>query len=415
MVVLFFFLYEWRIAVISVVAIPLSLMAAGLVLYLRDTTVNTMVLAGLVIALGAVVDDAIIDVENISRRLRLHRQRKSKVPITTVILEASVEVRHAIVFATLIEVVALLPVFFMEGLSGAFFQPLAISYALAVLASLVVALTVTPALSLILLSRGGLRRRESPVVPRMQRAYHAVLSRVVQAPRGAFLGAVALVVAGLVVVPLMGQSLLPEFKERDLLMHWLAKPGTSQPEMARITTQASIELRQLPAVRNFGAHIGQALIMDEVVGMYFGENWVSLDPDTDYDEAVASVQEVVDGYPGLVRDVQTYLKERIREVLTGSSEAVVVRIYGQDLDTLRNVAQEVEAQMAQVEGLVDLHVELQTEIPQIQVKVDLERAERYALKPGDVRRAAGTLVSGLEVGRHLPGRADVRRAGLEHA
>jgi Cu/Ag efflux pump CusA len=168
--------------------------------------------------------------------------------------------------------------------------------------------------------------------------------------------------------------------------------------MNRITIQGSKELRQIPGVRNFGAHIGQALIMDEVVGMYFGENWVSVDPSVPYDETVDLIQATVDGYPGLFRDVLTYLKERIREVLTGSSDAIVVRVFGQDLDVLHDTAYELKEAMAGIEGLVDLHVELHENIPQIEVKVDLERAQQYGLKPGDVRRAASQLVAGQEVG-----------------
>jgi Cu/Ag efflux pump CusA len=195
----------------------------------------------------------------------------------------------------------------------------------------------------------------------------------------------------------MGQELLPAFKETDFLMHWLTKPGTSHPEMMRITERASVELRQIPGVRNFGAHLGRAYAADEVVGMYFTENWVSIEPDVDYDATVNSIQETVDGYPGLVRDVQTYLKERIREVLTGGSEAIVVRVFGPDLEGLRAKAHEVEEAVSEVEGVVDLHTELQVDVPHVQIKVDLAKAEKVGLKPGDVRRAAATLISGTEV------------------
>lgn len=392
------FLYEWRVALISTVAIPLSLVAAGLVLYLRGATINVMILAGLVIALGDIVDDAIIDIENVVRRLRQHRREGSTKSLARIILEASLEVRGAIVYATLIEVFAIVPVFFLKGLSGAFFKPLALSYALALLASMVVALTVTPAMALILLRNAPLESRQSPVVPWLQRGYEAILSRIVRTPRSAYLTVGVISLAGVAVVPQLGQSLLPSFKERDFLMHWLTKPGTSWPEMNRITIQASKELRSLPGVRNFGAHIGQALIMDEVVGIYFGENWISVDPSVDYDKAVATVQSTVDGYPGLFRDVQTYLKERIREVLTGSSQAIVVRIYGHDLDTLHRKASDVRDALRGIEGMVDLHVELHEEIPQIEVKVDLAKAQGYGVKPGDVRRAATTLVAGEEAG-----------------
>jgi CzcA family heavy metal efflux pump len=396
--VLFAFLYEWRTALISCTAIPLSLLAATMVLYFRGTTINTMILAGLVIALGAVVDDAIVDVENIVRRLRQHRREGRTTSIAKVILEASFEVRHAIIFSTLIEVAALLPVFVMEGLSGAFFQPLALSYAIAIGASMLVALTVTPAMSLILLRNVPLEHRESPLARWLQRGYATLLAGIVKKPQAAYASVAVIALAGILIWPRLGQSLLPDFKERDFLMHWLTKPGTSWPEMDRITIQASKELRSIPGVRNFGAHIGQALIMDEVVGMYFGENWISVDPGVDYDETRGRIQATVDGYPGLYRDVQTYLKERIREVLTGTSDAIVVRIFGRDLDVLTRKATEVKEALSKIEGVIDLHMSFQEKIPQVEVKVDLARAQRYGVKPGDVRRAATTLVALEEAG-----------------
>jgi CzcA family heavy metal efflux pump len=392
------FLFEWRTALISLVAIPLSLVAGGLVLYLRGASINTMILAGFVIAVGVVVDDAIIDVENIIRRLRQYRREGSTKSTASIILEASLEVRSAIVFATLIDVMALLPIFFMQGLSGAFFQPLALSYALAVLASMLVALTVTPALALLLLARAPIERRESPLVRVLQRGYTWILARLIRSPRPAYATVVVIVLLGLAVVPSLGQSLLPSFKERDFLMHWVTTPGTSHPEMYRITTEASKELRAIPGVRNFGSHIGRAIQADEVVGINFTENWISVDPAADYDQTLSAVQETVDGYPGLYRDVQTYLKERIREVLTGASNAVVVRIYGPDLAVLRQKAEEVRQALKGVDGVVDLHVELQVEEPQVEIKVDLPAAQHYGLKPGDVIRAAAAVVNGVEVG-----------------
>jgi CzcA family heavy metal efflux pump len=397
-VVLILFLYDWRTALISLVAIPLSLTAAGLVLDMRGVTINTMVLAGLVISVGVVVDDAIIDIENITRRLRQARRMGTAQSTSSVILEASVEVRSAIIYATLIDVVAIMPVFFITGLSGAFFQPLAISYGLAVLASLVVALTVTPALALILLRNAPIERRESPIARRLQQAYAGFLARIIGRSGPAFATVAAITVAGLFVGTQLGQSLLPDFKERDFLMHWVTAPGTSVAEETRISTKACIELRSIPGVQNCGSHIGQALLADEVVGVDFGENWISIDPAVDYGTTRAAVQEVVNGYPGLRRDVQTYLKERIREVLTGSSDTIVVRIFGPDLTVLRDKAKEVETALAKVSGLVDLHRELLVEIPQLQVKVDLAKAQQYGIKPGDVRRAAAALVASEEVG-----------------
>ena len=392
------FLFEWRAALISIVTIPLSLTAAALVLHLMGTTINTMILAGLVIALGALVDDAIIDVENIMRRLRQHRQAGSQRSTASIVLDASLEVRGPIIYATLIIVAAAAPIFFLEGLTGAFFRPLALSYTLATLASLVVALTLTPALALILLRKTSLQRRDSALVAGLKRGYSWSLTRIFRRPKRAYATAGVLAVAGLAVLPMLGQSLLPSFKERDFLMHWVTQPATSHPEMVRITEAASEELRAVPGVRNFGAHIGQALIADEVVGVNFGENWISVDPSVDYDDTVASIQGVVNGYPGLYRDVQTYLKERVREVLTGAGDAIVVRIYGQDLPTLRAKAEEVRVLMSGVNGVVEEHVDLAVDVPQVEVQVDLAAAQRYGIKPGDVRRAAGTWIAGEEVG-----------------
>lgn len=396
--ILFFFLYDWRIALISVVAVPVSLLSAMMVLYYQGIAINTMVLAGFVIALGAVVDDAIIDVENIVRRLRQNKAEGLGRSTFSVILHASLEIRAAIVFATLIIVLAVVPVFFLQGLSGSFFRPLAYSYAVALIASLVVAVTITPALSLLLLGDRDLGEKASPLTRFLVAGYRKILGGIMRL-KGATvaIGAVALL-ACFSVLPMIGQQLLPSFKERDFLMHWVAAPGTSLPEMNRITIQGSKELRQVEGVRNFGAHIGQALYMDEVVGVNFGENWISLDPDVDYDETVNRVQEIVDGYPGLRRDLLTYLKERIREVLTGDSEAIVIRLHGPDLDELKIEADKIAESISGVDGLVELHVGLQKKIPRIDIEVDLEKAARAGVKPGDVRRAVSTIVSGIEVG-----------------
>ncbi len=281
--VLIAFLFEWRAAFISLVAIPLSLVAAGVVLTLRGATINTMILAGFAVAVGVVVDDAIIDMENIVRRMRLRAAAGTPEPLMRTILKASLEVRGAIFYATLINVVAVLPVLFVGGLSGAFFRPLALSYALAVLVSMLVALTVTPALSLILLSRGRLRRREPVLVRGLKRGYGGALSLVIRRPGTAYLTVAAVLLMGLFVAPRLGEELFPGFKERDFLMHWITAPGTSIPEERRMVTRASKELRAQPGVRDFGSHIGQAFLGEEIAGANFGENWVSIDPNADYD------------------------------------------------------------------------------------------------------------------------------------
>ncbi|SFR27849.1 heavy metal efflux pump, CzcA family [Lentzea waywayandensis] len=396
--ILIFFLFEWRVALISAITIPLSLVAAGLVLNATGATINVMILAGLVIALGVLVDDAIIDIENIVRRIRQHRREGSARSTASIILEASIEVRGPIVHATLIILASTAPVFLLSGLTGAFFRPLAFAYGLSILASLLVALTVIPALALIMLRNAPIEHRESPLVRWLQRGYTALLTRIVPRPGVAYSSVAVVMVAGIAIVPFLGQNLFPAFKERDFLMHWVAQPGTSREEMVRITQQASKELRAIPGVRNFGAHIGQGTLADEVVGMNFTENWISIDKDVDYKKTVAAVQKVVDGYPGLQRDVQTYLKERTKEVLTGSSDAITVRIYGDDLDGIRQKANEVKELIAGIDGIIEEHVTLQTNIPQVAVEVDLQKASQYGISPGEVRRTASAFISSEEAG-----------------
>ncbi|HVJ67197.1 MAG TPA: efflux RND transporter permease subunit, partial [Caulifigura sp.] len=339
--VLILFMFDWRAAFISATAIPLSLVTSALVLAWRGETINTMVLAGLIIALGEVVDDAIIDVENILRRLRLNNELAQPKPVFDVVLGASLEVRSAVVYASLIVVLTLVPIFFLDGLAGSFFRPLAVSYALAIMVSLAVALTLTPALAMMLLPRSAMKKRTpSPLSSLLVRMYSAILPWTLRWPRLVLVGLLGVLVAGVGVGMSLGEELMPKFKETDFLMHWVEKPGIGIDAMNRITIRASKELRAVPGVRNFGAHIGRAKAADEVVGPNFTELWISIDENAPYDETVAKVQEIVDGYPGLYRDLLTYLSERIKEVLTGASGSIVVRIFGPNLDELRQKAQE---------------------------------------------------------------------------
>jgi CzcA family heavy metal efflux pump len=396
--VVFAFLYELRTALICIVAMPLSLLAAVLVLHWTGSTLNTMVLAGFVIALGVVVDDAILDVENIMRRLRERRAAGDTKPTAQIILDASVEVRHPIFYATLIVVLAVVPVFFMQALSGAFFKPLILAYVMAIMASLIVAVTVTPVLCLFLLRKSSLTGRESPLSVWLGRGYTRLLGPATRKPMAAYITVAVITLAGAITWPMLGYSLLPPFKERDFLIHWIADPSTSHPEMLRITKLVSRELRSIPGVRNFGAHIGQAFLADEIVGVANGENWISIDPKVDYDETVAAIKEVVDGYPGLYRGVETYLDERISEVLTGESEPIVVRIFGSDLNVLRVQAELVRQAMTTIKGINDVKKDINVDVPHIQVTERPDAALHYGLKPGDVRRASAVLMAGEEVG-----------------
>ena len=398
-VVLFVFTRDWRQATISLVAIPLSLLGAGLVLLWSGATINTMVIAGLVIALGEVVDDAIIDVENIARRLRLNREAGNPRSNFDVVLSASLEVRSAVVFASLIVMLVFLPIFFLGGVAGTFFQPLAIAYVLAIAASLLVALVVTPAMCLFLLPNAPLKaERDTRLVGALKRRYVKVLPRMVARPALA-MGIVAggLLLAGVGYVSFKDQF-LPDFRETDFLMHFVEKPGTSIEAMDRITIRASRELRAIPGVRNFGAHIGRAEAADEVVGPNFTELWISLDENVNYDASVARIKEAIDGYPGLYRDVLTYLRERIKEVLTGAGATVVVRIFGPDQVELRAAAERVRARVASIDGVADLKVEQQVLVPQIQVIPRAADLATFGLTAGEVRRQAQTLVAGQKVG-----------------
>lgn len=397
-VVLFLFLFNWRTALISLVAIPLSLVTAGLVLYLWGAIFNIMIFAGLIVALAVVIDDAIISVDNIARRLRQHRQDDpSGTSAAAIILEASLEVRSALIYATVIIVLALIPIFFLGGLAGAFSQPLVTAYVVALLASMLVALTVTAALSMFLLSGASLRR-QSPLASLLQGLYNGLLAWTARTPLVAYLIVIVVTVVGLGVLPLLRQSTLPTFKETTLLIPWEGAPGTSRPAMNRITAQAIAELRSVPGVANVGSHVGRAITGDQVVGIDSGELWVSLDPAANYEATVAAIQEVVAGYPGLSPEVHTYLPDRMEEVLVGDNDVVTVRIFGHEFDVLRDKAEEIRQVMAGVNGVAAAEVEGLTDMPQLEIEVDLARAQAHGLKPGDVRRAAGILLSGLQVG-----------------
>ena len=392
-------LFGWRPAVAALVAIPLSLVAGTLVLYALGETMNAMVLAGLMAALVLVVHEAVVGTENIARRLRERPDEEGGAAASAHILEAALEVRTAAVFGLLIVALAVVPLFFLEGVSGAFFPSMAVAFLAALAASMVVALTVTPALGLLLFSFGTPPGRgESPVLRRLQPYYQRALGRALGRLGIVYLAAGAVVVAAVAALPFLGQSLLPTFKETELVIRWQGPPGTSLPEMNRITTLASRELRSIDGVRNVGADVGRAVTSDQVVSVNSAELWVSIDPDADYDETVASVRDVVAGYPGLARDVQAFSNERVAGALAGSEDDLVVRIYGEDLDVLREKANEVVQVVSGIDGVDDEQVRLPVMEPTLEVEVDLLAAQRHRVKPGDVRRAAATLLSGIGVG-----------------
>jgi CzcA family heavy metal efflux pump len=391
-------LFRSRAALIGIVVVPLSVLAAALVLWAFGSTMNAIVLAGLVGALVLVIDDAIVSVEHITRRLEQEQSAGTNQPPTQTILEASLEVRRPAVYATLIVALATLPLFFLERLSGAFFPHLAAAFLLALLASMVVALVVTPALSALLLSRGPVAQKESGLVRWLQRRYEALLARIVHKPRVAYVAIGALVVLAAATAPFVGQKLLPTFKENNLVVSWNGPPGTSLNEMNRITARASRELRTIPGVRDVGVHVGRAITGDQIVGASSGEIWVNVGTGADYDSTVAEIKRVVAEYPGVSHTVQTYSQDRVKQALSQTDDGVVTRVYGENLHVLSRQAAKVRRVMSHVSGVADARALLPPEEPAVRVRVDLAKANRYGIKPGDVRRAATTLLSGLVVG-----------------
>jgi CzcA family heavy metal efflux pump len=392
-------LFSLRAALVGFVAITLSLLTAMYVLYLRGTTFNLMVLAGLVVALGVIVDDAVTHVDTVRRRLRQHRDEGATTSVSTVAAEALAAVGGPTFYATFILVLAPLPLLAIGGVAGAFWTPAVLSYVLAVAVSAAVALTVTPALSVLLLARGPLRRRRNPLVSSAHRVFDRTAAVFLRRRASVFVALGVLVLAALAVIPqLGGQPLVAPVRDRNLLVHWEAAPGTSLSEMTRITTAASRDLRAIPGVRDVGAHIGRAVAGDQVVNVNSSELWVDLAESADYDGTVAAVNHAVRAYPGLRSDVLTYQQDRLDQEQSGTADALTVRVYGIDLDTMRAKAREVSQSISGIEGVVDAKVHVQPEEPTMEVKVDLAAAQRYGIRPGDVRRAAATFFSGLAVG-----------------
>ncbi|MFL6140550.1 MAG: efflux RND transporter permease subunit [Labedaea sp.] len=392
-------LFSLRAALIGFVAITLSLVTAMYVLYLRGVTFNLLILAGLVVALGLVIDDAVVDVDAIRRRLREHRDSGSDRSTYAVVADALAAVRGPTFYATLVLLLAPLPLLSIDGVAGALWTPAVLSYALAVAASTVVALTVTPVLSVLLLSRGPVRRRTNPLVVLAHRVFDGAAPAFLRRRGLVYLAVGVLIVAALAVLPqLAGGSLVPAAQDRSLLVRWQATPATSLSEMTRITAAASTDLRSIPGVRAVGAHLGRAVAGDQIVNVNSGELWVDLTDSADYDSAVATVKHTLRAYPGVHSEVLTYEQDRLTDAQTRTPDALTVRVYGTELDVLQAKAEEVRKAVSGISGVTDAKVHTQPEEPTLEVKVDLGAAEKYGIRPGEVRRAAATYFSGLAVG-----------------
>jgi len=388
-VVLFLFLFNFRTAAISCAAIPLSLLAATIAIERMGYTLNTMTLGGLAIAIGEVVDDAVIDVENIYCRLRQNRNLPQPRSLFRVVLDASIEVRGAVVYATFSVILVFLPVLTMSGVAGRIFSPLGVTYIWAILASLVVALTITPALSVILLPRGELRVADPPLVHWLKDKYERVLTRV-EAHPGLVVSAVALLVfAALLAIPFLGGEFLPSLREGHFVVHMTAMPGTSLDQSVRLGDRVSEALLRIPYVREVGQRAGRAELSDDFSGTHSSEFEVDLRnlSGAQTDKALSEIRHALATFPGAAFSVNTFLTERINEILSGYTGAVVVNVYGPDLNELDREAERIARVLARVPGAREVQIQSPPGMPQVVVR----------LRPADVARWGFDSVQVLDV------------------
>ena len=404
--ILFLFLWSVRTTFISVVAIPLSLITAVFVLKMMDITINTMTLGGMAIAIGALVDDAVIVVENVFRRLRQNGQvpPEERRPVNTVVFDASKEILTSIVIATLIIIVVFVPILFLSGIEGRMLRPLGLAYIVSILASLVVALTVTPALSAYLLSRSKAveKDEETWIVRRLKRAYAATLERVLQHPGLVMTSAAALVIGSLAVLPFLGRSFLPEFQEGSLVISALTIPGTSLDESDALGQRIEQILLAHPAVVETARRTGRAELDEHAQGVNAAEIDARLDlADYDYDVILEEIRADLAAVPGTQITIGQPIGHRIDHMLSGTRASIAVKIFGPDLYELRRLAKEVEALAGEVEGTVDVAMEQQADVPQIRVDMNLPSMARFGVTPAHLAEAIDVAFAGEAVSQIL--------------
>ena len=398
-VVLFLFLGNLRTAFISLTAIPLSLLGAIIVLDRLGVTLNTITLGGLAIAIGEVVDDAIIDVENILRRLRENQALPVPRPVFRVILDASLEVRTAVVYATFIVALVFLPVLTLTGLQGSFFAPLAFSYILAILASLAVALTLTPALTFLFFAKGA--GRETP--PRLQtflrRIYGRLLGGIARHPVPIVVAVALLCLLALARLPFMGGEFLPEFREGHFVLQVSTTPGTSLPEMLRVGKQISTALLQNPRIATVELQAGRAEQGEDTWGPHRSEFHVELKPLSGEEEEHIGeeIRAVLKNVPGIQFEVMTFLGDRIAESISGETAPVVVNLFGDDLDTLDAKAAEVAGLLNSELQAADVQVKSPPGAPRMAVRLRSDRLVALGFRPVEVLDAIQTAYQGMVV------------------
>ncbi|MEJ6581133.1 MAG: efflux RND transporter permease subunit [Akkermansiaceae bacterium] len=403
-VVLLIFLANFRTAFISFVSIPLSLLSAVVVMHFAGITLDTMTLGGLAVAVGVVVDDAIIDVENILRRLRDNATRGKKIPAMKVILDASMEVRGSVIYATLIVLAVFLPVFALSGLQGKFFEPLAVGFILAVVASLVVAMTVTPALCLLFLSKsqGG----QDPFYIGWMKSLHRVfLGTICRFPLTAMLlGAVSVGYAG-VLLKGLETELLPPFREGHFVVQVIGTPGTSLEETMRFGKKVSDELLAIPEIATVEMQAGRSEKGVDTWGPESCEFHIDLKPDPGTDEAAVQeqIRGIMESYSNRETETLTFLGDRISESLSGETSSVVISLFGKDLDVLDSAANRVRAAVSATEGAIDVQALGTARAPGINIELEMDRLQTVGLRPVEVLDMIQTAFQGTEIAQIYDG------------
>lgn len=404
-IVLFLFLLDLRTSFISLTAIPLSLLTAVIVLDHFGVTLNTLTIGGLAIAIGEVVDDAIIDVENIIRRLRENRSRSEPLPVFQVVLDASIEVRNSVVYATFAVALVFLPVLTMTGIQGRLFAPLGIAYILAILASLVVALTLTPALSFVLLTGRAETIHTPPYVDRLKIRYRTLLEGVARRPRVILGVVIGFCIAAAAMLPFFGGAFLPELREGHFIVHMSAIPGTSLEESLRLGREVAQELSNNPHIRSVGQRAGRAELADDTWGTHYSEFNVDLVPlkGEEAEFVQSEIRDALVKFPGVYFAIKPFLTERIKEILTGFTGQVVIKVYGNDLDQIDRSARQVAQVLSGVPGATDVQVESQPGMPEMVVRLRPERLLQFGFQPVSVMDAVQTAYQGTTVSQIYEG------------
>ncbi len=404
--VVLLFLADLRAAAVSCAAIPLSLLAAVVVLERLGATLNTMTLGGLAISVGVVVDDAVIGVENILRRLRENAQRGSARPLSGVLLDACLEVRSAIVYATFAVMLVVVPVMALSGIAGRLLGPLALAYLLAVLASLGVALTVTPALAMALLAARPQPAADPPLARWTRGRYERLLAGLARHPGPLAAAALVLTIAGCAALPFFGAAFLPDLREGHFIVHMTALPGTSLEASLRIGERVSAALRRLPAVRAVAQRVGRAELSEDTDGPQYSEFEVDLKPGLSGAETEAvqgEIRRALGGFVGVDFSVNTFLTERIEETLSGYTAPVVANLYGEDLDLLDAKAREIARVLSGLRGAAGVRVQSPGGMPQLDIRLRPADLRRWGFAPVPVLDGLRTAYQGEKVGQIYDG------------